>query len=61
MNREEIIDLMVEVFSEINKSMALASGMEETEVNNFMEQSTPSIHHALTAVYDVLAEKELVK
>ena len=52
---------MVEVFSEINKSMALASGMEETEVNNFMEQSTPSIHHALTAVYDVLAEKELVK
>ena len=45
MNREETIDLMVEVFSEINKSMALASGMEETEVNNFMEQSTPSIHH----------------
>ena len=61
MNREEIIDLMTEVFSEINKSMALASGMEEAEVDKFIEQSTPSINHALGAVYDVLLEKELVK
>lgn len=61
MNREEVIDLMADVFSEINKSMALASGMEESEVNKFIEQSAPSIHHALSAVYDVLAEKELVK
>ncbi len=52
---------MVEVFSEINKSMALASGMEEEEVNKFIEQSNPSIQHALTAVYDVLLEKELLK
>lgn len=52
---------MVDVFSEINKSMALSSGMEEAEVNKFIEQSTPSIHHALSAVYDVLAEKEIVK
>ncbi len=61
MNREEVIDLMVDVFSEINKSMALASGMEEAEVNKFIEQSTPSIHNALSAVYDVLLEKEIVK
>ncbi len=52
---------MVDVFSEINKSMALASGMEEAEVNKFIEQSTPSIHNALSAVYDVLLEKEIVK
>ena len=36
MNREEIIDLMTEVFSETNKSMALASGMEEAEVDKFI-------------------------
>ena len=52
---------MTEVFSETNKSMALASGMEESEVDKFIEQSTPSINHALTAVYDVLLEKEVVK
>lgn len=61
MDREQTIELMVEVFNEINKSMALASGMEEEEVNKFIEQSTPSIQHALTAVYDVLLEKELLK
>jgi len=61
MDREQTIELMVEVFSEINKSMALASGMEEEEVNKFIEQSNPSIQHALTAVYDVLVEKELLK
>jgi hypothetical protein len=61
MNREEIIDLMTEVFSETNRSMALTSGMEEVEVDKFIEQSTPSINHALSAVYDVLLEKELVK
>jgi hypothetical protein len=61
MDREQTIELMVEVFSEINKSMALASGMEEEEVNKFIEQSNPSIQHALTAVYDVLLEKELLK
>ena len=52
---------MTEVFNEINKSMALASGMEESEVNKFIEQSTPSINHALSAVYDVMLEKEIVK
>lgn len=61
MDREQTIELMVEVFNEINKSMALASGMEEEEVNKFIEQSNPSIQHALTAVYDVLLEKELLK
>jgi hypothetical protein len=61
MDREQTIELMVEVFSEINKSMALASGMEEEEVNKFIEQSNPSIQHALAAVYDVLLEKELLK
>lgn len=61
MDREETINLMTEVFNEINKSMALASGMEESEVNKFIEQSTPSINHALSAVYDVMLEKEIVK
>jgi hypothetical protein len=35
--------------------------MEESEVDKFIEQSTPSINHALTAVYDALLEKEVVK
>ena len=61
MSKEEAIAVMVETFIEINKSMALMSGMGEEEVSKFIEQSTPSIHNALSAVYDVLLEKEIVK
>jgi len=61
MTKEEIIALMVETFSEVNKNMALMSGMPEDEVEKFTEQSKPSIEHTLTTVYDVLAEKELIK
>lgn len=61
MSKEEAIAVMVETFIEINKSMALMSGMGEEEVAKFIEQSTPSIEHALTAVYEVMVEKDLVK
>lgn len=61
MNKEEVIAVMVETFVEINKSMALMSGMSEDEVAKFIEQSTPSIEHSLTAVYEALAEKDMIK
>lgn len=61
MSKEEAIAVMVETFIEINKSMALMSGMGEEEVAKFIEQSTPSIEHALTGVYEVMVEKDLVK
>lgn len=61
MTKEEIIAIMVETFSDVNKNMALMSGMAEEEVENFIEQSKPSIEHSLTTVYEVLAEKELIK
>jgi hypothetical protein len=41
--------------------MALMSGMGEEEVSKFIEQSTPSIEHALTAVYEVMVEKDIIK
>jgi|688.fasta_scaffold00163_38 hypothetical protein len=61
MSKEEAIAVMVETFIEINKSMALMSGMGEEEVSKFIEQSTPSIEHALTAVYEVMVEKDIIK
>ena len=61
MTKEEIIAIMVETFSDVNKNMALMSGMAEEEVENFIEQSKPYIEHSLTTVYEVLAEKELIK
>lgn len=61
MSKEEIIAVMVETFCEVNKNMALMSGMAEEEANNFIEQSKPSIEHTLTTVYDVLVEKQVIK
>ncbi len=61
MNKEEAIAVMLETFIEINKSMALMSGMPEEEVEKFIEQSTPSIEHSLTAVYEAMAERDLIK
>lgn len=61
MSKEEVIALMTETFCEVNKNMALMSGMAEEEANNFIEQSKPSIEHTLTTVYDVLVEKQVIK
>jgi len=41
--------------------MALMSGMSEDEVAKFIEQSTPSIEHSLTAVYEAMVEKDMIK
>lgn len=61
MSKEEVVEIMVNTFSEINKSMALMSGMAEEEADKFIEQSRPSIEHTLTSVYDVLVEKNIIK
>lgn len=61
MSKEEAIALMTETFCEINKSMALMSGMAEEEANNFIEQSKPSIEHSLTAVYEAMVQKDIIK
>jgi hypothetical protein len=61
MSKEEIVAIMVETFCEVNKNMALMSGMAEEEADKFIEQSKPSIEHTLTSVYDVLVEKQAIK
>lgn len=61
MSKEEVVAIMVETFCEVNKSMALMSGMAEEEVAKFIEQSTPSIEHALTAVYEAMVQKDIIK
>jgi hypothetical protein len=61
MNKEEAIAVMLATFIDVNKSMALMSGMSEDEVAKFIEQSTPSIEHALTTVYEAMVEKDLIK
>jgi hypothetical protein len=61
MSKEEVIAIMVATFNEINKNMAVMSGMAEEEADKFIEQSRPSIEHTLTSVYDVLVEKQIIK
>lgn len=61
MNKDEAVALMVKTFNEMNKNMAVMSGMAEEEADKFIEQSTPSIEHALIAVYDALLENGAVK
>jgi len=59
-NKENTVQLMSIAFQTKNKEMALASGMSEEDVNKFVETSTPSIMGMLDAVYDKLAESDLL-
>ncbi len=61
MTKEEVVAVMVAKFNEVNKNMALMSGMSEEEADGFIEQSTPSIEHSMIAVYDALAEQNIVQ
>ena len=60
MNKEEIVSIMTDTFCEVNKNMAIMSGMAEDEANKFIEQSKPSIEHALISVYDALDSKNII-
>jgi len=61
MNKEEVVQLMLDTFQEINYLMATGSGMDLEEIKKQMEQSEGSIRYMLTACYDKLEQNDLLK
>ena len=43
MSKEEVIAIMVATFNEINKNMAVMSGMAEEDSYKYIKQNRPSI------------------
>jgi hypothetical protein len=60
MTRDQAVELMLESFNNDNRMMGAGSGMDEAEVEKFIEQSQPSLTYMLSNAYDKLAEKGLI-
>lgn len=61
MTKDEAVAMMLESFNQDNRMMGAGSGMDEAEVEKFIEQSQPSITYMLSNAYDKLVEKNLLK
>lgn len=59
-DKESVVDLMVKVFENANRFMALGSGMSEEEANKNIEQSRPSMIYFMSAIYDKLDENDII-
>ena len=61
MNKEEIIDLMVDSLQSDNREICKQNGMPETEIEESIAKSTQTIHYMMNNIYTKLVEKEIIK
>jgi hypothetical protein len=61
MNKEEILKIMLQSFEDDNMTFCLQSGMEESEANEKMSQSRPTMKYFFNNMYDILLEKNIIK
>jgi len=61
MNKEDIIDIMIDAFQEKNLSLASTSGMSDDEAKSQIEAMRGTIGYLLESVYDALILKNLLK
>jgi predicted phosphoadenosine phosphosulfate sulfurtransferase len=60
-DKESVVQLMVRVFENANRFMAVGSGMTEDEAEKAIEQARPSMIYFMSAIYDKLEENDLLK
>jgi hypothetical protein len=60
MNKEEIINLIVESINQDNREMCERGGMDNNEIEKQIEQSQPSLAYMAENLYDRLIEKEII-
>lgn len=60
-DKESVVELMVRVFENANRFMAIGSGMTEEEADQRIEQAHPSMIYFMSAIYDKLDENDLLK
>lgn len=61
MNKQEILDLMLDTFQHVNRVMAEQMGMDEETIQSNLDQSRPSIEYMLSEVYNVLVANGIIK
>lgn len=61
MNKQEVIDMMIESFKSDNFQMAIQFGMEEDEINEKFNNSKDSIRYMLSNIYDLLVTNSIIK
>lgn len=61
MSKDEVVQLMLDTFQEINYLMAVNTGMSDEEIKKNVEQSEGGLRYMLSACYDKLEQAELLK
>ena len=59
-DKESVVELMVRVFENANRFMAIGSGMTEEEADKNIEQARPSMIYFMSAIYDKLEENDII-
>lgn len=60
MNKEEIIDLMLESINSDNRDICRNSGMSDEETNTQVEQSQPALTFMVSNMYQKLKESGVI-
>lgn len=59
-DKESVVELMLKVFENANRFMAIGSGMSEEEADQKIEQARPSMVYFMSAIYDKLEENDII-
>lgn len=61
MNKEEIIELMVDSLQSDNREICTQNGMAESEIEESIAKSTQTINYMMNNVYSKLIDKGIIK
>lgn len=59
-DKDSVVELMVRVFENANRFMAIGSGMSEEEADNNIQKARPSMTYFMSAIYDKLDENGII-
>jgi hypothetical protein len=60
-DKESVVNLMIAVYENMNKHMALMSGMTEEETEAKTVESKPAMQYFMSTIYDKLDENDILK
>lgn len=60
-DKESVVNLMVAVYENANKYMAVMSGMTEEETEQKTTEARPAMQYFMSAIYDKLDENDILK
>lgn len=60
-DKDSVVNLMVAVYENANKYMAMMSGMSEEETEQKTNEARPAMQYFMSAIYDKLDENDILK